>query len=307
MPDRPIMIGAGELLWDCFPDGRRPGGAPANVAFHAEQLGLNGIVYSRVGQDAPGDDLLAFLDQHGLSTRYVQRDADHETGRVTVDLTNQEHPAFTIHENAAWDHLVLDPSTQALAAEASAICFGTLAQRSTASREALQGLLGAARPTCLLVYDVNLRAPWYQRSWLETSLDAAHVVKLNDDELGRVASLLELETAQPAGFAECLFRRFGVDLVCLTRGSQGCLLLGTTQQVTAPGISVAAADPVGAGDAFTAALILARLHGWSLPTTAQFANRIGALVASHAGAMPQLASEFQQVIREFAEPPGDAE
>ena len=56
------------------------------------------------------------------------------------------------------------------------------------------------------------------------------------------------------------------------------------------------ADAVGAGDAFTAALISARLRGWGLQRAARFANEVGALVAARAGAMPALPAELADLV-----------
>lgn len=297
--DKPIVVGAGELLWDCFPDGRRPGGAPANVAFHAQQLGLDGIVYSRVGDDSLGAQLLEFLAGNGLSVQYVQRDLDHETGRVTVDLSQPEHPSYTIHENAAWDQLSVDEPTEQLAAQASAICFGTLAQRSPTSRRAIHTMISSASDQCRIVYDVNLRAPWYEPSWIERSLRAAHVVKLNDEEVDVVADLLHFGRHGPERVAHAIQEQFGVPLVCITRGSDGCLLVDENTAADVPGMEVQVADPVGAGDAFTAALIYAQLHSWPLATTATFANRIAALVAGSPGAMPDLGPQYRKLLSQF--------
>ena len=297
--DQPIVVGVGELLWDCFPDARRPGGAPANVAFHARQLGLNGVIFSRVGRDQLGDELIQFVADHGLSTGYVQRDDRHETSRVTVDLTRPEHPAFIIHEHAAWDYLALDPDTTKVMGNAAAICFGTLAQRSQTSRDTIHGCISVASSTCSIVYDVNLRAPWYDRDWIERSLHAAQIVKLNAEELHTLASLLELGTDRPQSVAQQLLGLFNVELVCVTRGTQGCLLVDGTRIADAPGIEVDVSDPVGSGDAFTAALIFATLRGWRLEATAGFANQVAALVASQPGAMPELSQPFAEIVSRF--------
>ncbi|NLE38521.1 MAG: hypothetical protein GX621_10900 [Pirellulaceae bacterium] len=142
--ERPIVVGLGELLWDCFGDSRRPGGAPANVAFQANQLGCRGVVCSRVGDDPLGRELIDFLDGQGLETRWVQRDVRHPTGTVTVDASRADHPEYTIHEGAAWDHLEFNGDLEDLMSRASAVCFGSLAQRSPASRETIHRALTAA-------------------------------------------------------------------------------------------------------------------------------------------------------------------
>jgi len=291
----PIVVGLGELLWDCFAESRLPGGAPANVAFHACQLGCRGIVCSRVGEDPLGDELLAFLAGQGLETDWVQRDRVHPTGTVTVDTSRPDHPRFTIHENVAWDALDFDAAVEALMGRAAAVCFGTLAQRSPGSRHTIQRAIRAVRPDCLVVYDVNLRQHFYRREWLETSLRASAIVKLNAEEVIEIDKLLGLDSPDQERFALALRERYGVDTVCITRGDRGCLLVGPDQAVDDPGTPVRVADAVGAGDAFTAALILARLRRWPLDSQASFANAVGALVASRPGAMPVLREEFTRL------------
>ncbi len=295
----PTVIGLGELLWDCFPDSRRPGGAPANVAFHANQLGCRGLVCSRVGCDPLGDELVAFLVQQGLETTLIQRDEERPTGTVTVDVSRPEHPRFTIHENAAWDYLAFEPSLEKALGEAAAVCFGTLAQRSATSRATIGRAIRAVPPGCLVVYDVNLRQHFYHREWVEASLRASHVVKLNGEETVELSRLLELDsrcavanTEGHLAFARAIQERFGVHTVCVTRGERGCLLVAQETAVDAPGVEIDVVDAVGAGDAFTAALIAARVRGWSLQEQAAFANAVGAMVASRSGAMPILGDEI---------------
>ena len=293
--DKPIVVGLGELLWDCFADRRLPGGAPANVAFHACQLGCLGMACSRVGRDALGDELVEFLRSQELRTDWVQRDPDHRTGTVTVDTSRPEHPRFTIHEDVAWDYLQFDAALEALASRADAICFGTLAQRSPQSRRTIDRAVRAARPACLVVYDVNLRQHFFDRDWVEQSLATSRVVKLSADEVVQLDRLLGLGQSGHEGFARAIQGRFGVETVCITRGAQGCLLVGPEQAVDGPGVPVRLADAVGAGDAFAAALILGQLRGWPLERQAAFANGVGALVAGRPGAMPPLRDQFARL------------
>lgn len=299
MIDAPIIVGLGELLWDVFADSRRPGGAPANVAFQAGQLGSRGIVASRVGTDALGEELLAFLAQQGLATDAVQRDALHPTGTVTVDTRQADCPSYVIHENVAWDYLALDDTWRPLLGQAAAVCFGSLAQRSAVSRQTIHEALRLVGPDCLVVYDVNLRQRWYQRAWIEESLALAKVVKLNADEVKVLAELLETPSAEHLAFAQSIQERYQVEVVCITRGAEGCLLVEADAVVDRAGVAVAVVDAVGAGDAFTAALIHARLHRWPLMAQATFANQVGALVASRPGAMPTLRAEFAQFAQAF--------
>lgn len=295
----PLVIGLGELLWDCFGDERRPGGAPANVAFQANQLGCRGTVVTRVGQDALGTELLNFLTQQQLSTEYVQIDETFPTGTVTVEFSDANDPQYTIHEQVAWDHLQFNEELAELMQQAQAVCFGTLAQREEDSRESIHQCLAATNSDCLVVYDINLRQKYYDRRWIERSLTAAKIVKLNQDEVQILSELLTISAENLQIFADHLQQEYGVTAVCITRGAEGCLIYADNQQYEIPGSPVEVADAVGAGDAFTAALISRRLLGWSWEQAALFANRVGGLVASKAGAMPVLRAEFERLSQEI--------
>ncbi len=288
------VIGLGELLWDCFPDERRPGGAPANVAFHAQQLGLSAAVATRVGSDPLGDELLQFLAQQGLSTELVQRDAEHGTGTVTVE-PKTEGTCYTFLENSAWDFLVADDQWLLAMANARAVCFGTLAQRGEVSRRTIHKCAAATSPQCLRVYDVNLRPPYHQRDWIDASLRLATIVKLNDDEVGVLAGIFERPEGSEIEFARWLLNAFQLDLVCITCGPRGAAAVSATETCETPGIAIQVADTVGAGDAFTAGLIWSRLNQWPLARGIAFANQVGALVASRPGAMPVLGVELAEL------------
>jgi fructokinase len=142
------------------------------------------------------------------------------------------------------------------------------------------------------VYDVNLRPPWYDHGTIERSLDQCTVVKLNEDEALRLANLFGLVVSDAAGCATHLLSRFNIELACITRGPNGCILVTGKDCIEDPGSYVKVADAVGAGDAFTAALICGLLGQWPLAVVARFANGVGGLVASRKGAMPALAAEY---------------
>ncbi len=293
----PIVVGLGELLWDCFHDSRRPGGAPANVAFQAEQLGCQGMVCSRVGKDALGDELIEFLTRQGLDTKHVQRDTLHPTGTVTVDSSRADHPQYTIHEQVAWDHIEYGSTLAALMEIASAVCFGSLAQRCAVSRGSIQKALAQTADDCLVICDVNIRQDWYTPATLDESLRASRLVKLNDAEVPLVAEVLDLDCNGDIEFCRAVQKRYDVEAVCVTQADRGCLLVDRDEVVDSPGVKIELVDAVGAGDAFTAAWITARLAGRPSEQQAALANRVGAMVASRAGAMPQLKKEFGEILR----------
>ena len=295
----PIVVGIGEILWDVFPDRRRPGGAPANVAFHANQLGMHGIVYSRVGRDELGDELLAFLVQHGLQTDYVFRDAHYPTGQAEVSFNDRGEPEFRFVPNVAWDHLDFHAAAETLMNSAAAVSFGTLAQREEDARNAIHQCLAAVNSKTITLYDANLRPPHVDREWIERSFAAARIVKVREDEAKQFASILDWKQYDLQHFAYHLRERYDVDLVCVTRGPRGCVLFAANETAEQAGVPLETVDPVGAGDAFAAALLFARLRSWSLTTTADFANRYAALVASRPGAMPRLEKELSELLQSF--------
>ncbi|WP_437201815.1 carbohydrate kinase family protein [Planctomicrobium sp. SH664] len=294
----PLVIGLGELLWDVFPDYRVPGGASGNFAFQAQQLGCRGMVVSSVGQDADGDELLQFLTAQGVDTRGVQRAPAHPTSRVTVTVSAEGQPDYVIHEQVAWDHLQMTPALQDAMREASAVCFGTLAQRNETSRETIQQALELVSVNCLRVYDVNLRQNYYHRDTIEASAMKADLVKLNDDEVRLLAPLLKFPTDE-VSFAQSLIDHFGTRVVCVTRGAKGCVVVSKDEIHEVPGRPVKVADTVGAGDSFTAALIVSQLKGWPLAIGSEFANHVGGMVAARKGGMPNLREEFAQLIARY--------
>lgn len=292
------FLGLGELLWDCFPDRRLPGGAPANVAFHAQQLGLSAATVTRVGCDELGDEICQFLKGQGLSLDLVQRDPIHGTGTVTVEPA-ATGTKYTFKPDSAWDFLEPQPALLQAMRSATAVCFGTLAQRCPVSREAIHACLAATSNDCLIIYDVNLRPPFFEREWIERSLHKARIAKLNDDEVRLLSDMLGANRPDNADFAHWLMDQYSLELVCVTRGATGCLVVSGDEIIDVPGNPVQVVDTVGAGDSFTAALIQTRLAGWPLKRSAEFANRVGALVASRPGAMAVLTDELAALRHEF--------
>ncbi|HEY3863637.1 MAG TPA: carbohydrate kinase [Verrucomicrobiae bacterium] len=281
------VIGLGEILWDILPDGRQLGGAPANFAFHARGLGARSRVISRVGPDDLGREILQRLQVLGLSTQEIQIDPSAPTGTVTVELSLDGQPRYTIHENVAWDCLAVTDSALAAAAEADAVSFGTLAQRCGVSRHAIQSLLAAIRPGALRILDLNLRQHYFSREVIETSLGLANLLKFNDAELPVLAELLGLRGGAREQI-EQLAAKYALRCVCLTRGAHGSLLHSGGQWSDDPSRPVAVKDTIGAGDAFTAALALGLLEGRSLDSINLRANQVARYVCSQEGATPLL-------------------
>lgn len=281
-----LVVGLGEVLWDLFPEGKQLGGAPANFAYITNLLGDRGIIASRVGHDALGDEIQQRLGTLGLEASYLQSDSARPTGTVRVRVDQDGQARFEITDMVAWDFLEWTPAWESLAQQADAICFGSLAQRSPASRETIHKFLGAARPGTARIFDVNLRQAFYSAKVLSESLKFADIAKLNAEELPRVVELLGIPHHGEQPSAERLRFAYGLKLVCVTRGARGSLLVSESERHEHPGFRVQVADTVGAGDAFTAALVHHFLRGAGLAAMNEAANRIGAWVASCVGATP---------------------
>ena len=281
------VIGMGEILWDLLPSGKQMGGAPANFAIHARGLGARSRVISRVGRDALGAEILRRLQALGVPTGEIQVDPSAPTGTVTVELSSDGQPRFTIHENVAWDRLALEKSALEAVAEADAVSFGTLAQRREPARGTIRALAAAVRPGAWRILDLNLRQQYFSREIVAASLRLSNIAKFNDAELPVLGELLGLR-GNAREQIEGLARQYGQRLVCLTRGAHGSLLYGDGQWADDPGEPVVVKDTVGAGDAFTAALAMGVLAGKPLEAINRRANEVAAYVCSREGATPTL-------------------
>jgi len=280
------VVGLGEVLWDLFPGRACLGGAPANFAYITTLMGDQGVVASRVGEDSRGIDALRRLEELGLDIDRVQTDRAHGTGVVNVKVDGNGLAEYEIAHPVAWDFLEWNANWQDLAEEADAVCFGSLAQRSERSRATIRRFLSAASPNTLKVFDVNLRQSYFSQEVLSESMRLANIVKLNDDELPKIMQLFELPHKDAFSSAQRLLRKYDLEIVCITRGARGSLLVRDGDTSEHPGFKVRVADTVGSGDAFTAGLVHEYLHGASLDLMNEVANLVGAWVASEVGAMP---------------------
>jgi fructokinase len=319
------VVGIGELLWDVYPDGRKvAGGAPFNFAFHCHQLGHPAVIVSRVGDDDLGRELREEVRRLGLSDEYIQTDRDHPTGTVRVTLDANKVPTYTITENVAWDHIEWEERAARLCYSAPASCFGTLVQRDFGSRGTLRrlmqnayGFVGLARPLDLfpwateedarhpiIIYDVNLRQSYYDPESIQASLRDAKWCKLSEEELAVLVGMFDLDWHSDLTALGHLARlkNWGKTVICLTRGSSGCLVLGRVEVndeqerisfyqeevCEETGVPARVVDTVGAGDAFTAAMVCLHLEGRPLRDCARFANHYAARVCEHRGATPRI-------------------
>ena len=264
----------GEVLFDHFPDGSRVlGGAPFNVAWHLQAFGQSARLISRIGSDPEGEQVLSAMRSWGMNTDYIQVDPRRPTGRVAVSFSNGE-PSYEIVTDCAYD--AIEPT----AAESCRLLYhGSLAARAATSAAALRQLRDAAAGSVFV--DVNLRPPWWQADRLRTSLAGADWVKLNHEEL---ALLGEHDSGGEPG--QLFLHRYGLRGLLVTHGARGAelLLAGGERLSVAPRPNIEVVDTVGAGDAFSAVLLLGLSREWPLPLTLQRAQEFAAAVVGCRGA-----------------------
>lgn len=288
---KPVVVGLGEVLWDVFPDGPRFGGAPANYACHAASLGAHAYVASAVGRDDLGERALQALRDKSVDTRAVAQ-YEAPTGAVHVKLDDEGKATYEFLANTAWDQLAWSESLAELAAGADAVCFGTLGQRSLTSRQTIHQFVSATPVNCLRIFDINLRTPFFSDDVILESLKLANILKLNDDELPFLANLLRLDGSDQSVMRQ-VAQQFELQMVALTRGAQGAILVHGDQTSEHPGVETTVVDTVGAGDSFTAALTLGLLANVDLDSIIDRASRVAAYVCSQSGATPELPIKLQ--------------
>jgi fructokinase len=292
-----VMVGLGEVLWDLLPSGKKLGGAPANFAYMVNVLGDQGIIASRVGDDEFGREAKVTIKGLGLDTTYVQQDHQHPTCTSEVDVDDAGQPEFKIKESVSWDYLEWTSAWGELAARADVICFGSLAQRSPIAGATIDRFLRSAPKETLRIYDVNLRQSFYSKDVLQRSLQHAHIVKVNDQELPKVSLLLGGGSGTEEAQARRLLEKYDLRLVCVTRGARGSLLVAEMESLAHVGFSVRVADAVGAGDAFTACLAHHYVRGRSLREINEYGNRFAAWVATQVGATPLIEGlQLQEIM-----------
>lgn len=289
-----VIAGIGEILWDILADTESLGGAPINFAYHTNALGAEGVAISTVGDDKRGAAALRQLEERGVATACVSVVTGAVTGYVQADIDADGVATYTFPDNVAWDAIVINEEARRAAKRLDAVCFGSLAQRSRRSRQAIEGFIGLLDEKVLKVFDLNIRQNFYSQELIEASLKIADVLKLNEDEIIVIKEMFDLK-GDDATVLQGLITRFGLGLCVLTRGGHGSLLVSKNGISDHGGYAAEIVDTIGAGDSFTAAAILGLLQQQDLDTINEYANRIAAYVCSQQGAMPPVPEKFRLV------------
>lgn len=284
----------GEVLWDQFPNGKKIGGAPLNVALRLKTLGCQVSMISSVGHDADGTEIISHIRKLGLDIKSITIVDDYPTGVVQVAVNERGSASYTIAYPAAWDKIELNDYTKDLVANADALIFGSLVCRDAVSRDALMQLLDTS---VYKVFDVNLRNPHYTIPVLEKLMGKADFIKFNDEELIEIANSLGSTLSTLEEYMKFISERTGTDSLCVTKGKHGAILMWKGQLIYSGGYPANVADTVGAGDSFLAALVAGLLKGGDPQWSLNFACATGALVAEQPGANPEISyAKVEQMI-----------
>ena len=289
MKEPSLVVGIGEVLWDMFPDGARFGGAPANFACSFAGLAKGRwpvAVVSAVGEDELGEKAVQSLVDHQLDVKHVSR-MRQPTGQVHVRLNDLGHASYEFATKSAWDYLEWSGKLQQLASRTAVVCFGTLGQRHTTSRATIRRFVSETPSSALRIFDINIRKPYVDGAMILDSMQMANVLKMNQDELPVLADLYHL-SGSDVSILKQLQSRFSLQLVALTRGEAGALIVRGEEISDLQGVETQVVDTVGAGDAFTAMAALGLLLGLDLDTINRKACQVASFVCMHSGATPRM-------------------
>jgi fructokinase len=292
-----IIAGIGELLWDIFKNVKKLGGAPANFAYHVSALGHEGIIISRIGNDELGREITYFLGKLNLDTGNIQVDNKKPTGTVVVKMDEHNQPVYIIKEEVAWDFLEWNKKINDMLSSVDAVCFGTLAQRNEITRQTILKFLKMVNKKAVKILDINLRQSFYNKQIIEESLKSADILKLNTGELEVLSSIFQINPKfSEKDACRFLIDKYSLNLISLTKGEEGSLILNDTSYCESPSFPYKVADRVGAGDAFTAAMIILYLKGKSLAEISEYANRLASWVTSQKGGTPVYDSAIKKTM-----------
>lgn len=296
-----MILVIGEILFDVFEDVKRLGGAPFNFAYHLMNLGVPVRFISRIGNDALGKKILNLLEQYRFSVEDIQIDDAHDTGTVTVQLNTSGIPTFHINTDVAYDYIhYLPKEHSSLIKKADVIYFGTLVQRSKQGLENIQKFIKNRRPGAHCFYDINLRPNCYSREAILASLENADILKLNTQELDECKRILRFSKNNDA-FIPFLMDRYELKMLAVTDGDKGSELYTPDGHFRSKTHRVSSmVDTVGAGDAYSAMLLIGMVKGWEPDRMLSMASMFASRMCNIRGAVPD-SRDFYEPIKEMIE------
>jgi fructokinase len=281
----------GEVLWDLLPDASVLGGAPFNFTYRINSLDNEGVMISAIGKDTLGEKAVKTISELQISDRYIQINPEYPTGTVNVFFDEFKNPDYEIIKDVAYDFVTFNENLEELILQVDCICFGTLAQRNSISKQTLHKLLMHFKGKYRF-YDLNLRKDCYSTENIISSLNNADILKLNKQEANKLNDLLQLNKNGLVEICGELINSYQLQYCVITLEEYGSLAVSESGEVVYnPGFKVNLTDPLGAGDAFSAGFVDALLRGKSLKEASESGNRLGALVATKTGATQKITQD----------------
>lgn len=275
----------GEVLFDVFPTHRKIGGAPLNVALRLASLGANTHIISRIGTDTIGQELIDYVRMNGVNTTSIQVDEVFNTGEVIVQLNEKGSASYTINYPVAWDKIVCIPEDEIMVKKADALVFGSLVCRDSVSQNSLLEIINYAK---YAVFDVNLRAPFYNKEILINLMMQSDFIKFNDDELYEISAFMNSPYHSLEQNILFIAEQTNTKHICVTKGNHGAVLYYNEKMYYNSGYKIDVMDTVGSGDSFLAGLLSKLLINSNPQEAIDFACALGAIVAKNEGANPKI-------------------
>ncbi len=288
------IVGLGELLWDCFPTYRRIGGAPANFAYHAAQFGHDALVVSAIGDDEDGRGLVKTLDDHHLPHHLEV--VPLPTGTVLIDDSKNNDPKYNINTDVAWSAIPFNKELEEIARNSRVVCYGTLAQYGSVSRDTICRFLDCVPDDCYKIYDINLRdnsgTPLYDLATIQSSILRCNILKVNIDELDYLIKELRIDVAgiddMEIRSRRLMSRYPNIKYLIVTMGVNGSWIFDPVESSHQDTPKVKLVDTVGAGDSFTGAFIGCLLNGKTMQEAHKIAVDTSAYVCTQPEGMPKM-------------------
>ncbi len=280
-----FIVGIGDVLWDCLPEGRKIGGAPANFAYYMKQFGFDSLLVSGIGKDSLGGEIVDLLNQMGLEHKLEV--LDYPTGTVMIDVDKDGIPTYDIIENVAYDFIPYTPSLDEIARKCNVACFGSMTQRNPVSRSTIRRFLEAMPQTeeTYKVFDINLRQNFYDKEIITESLKLCNVFKINDEELEIVKDMFGYDSDSHEDICRRLIHDWNLKFLILTCGTKGSHIFTTSETSSMGTPEVKVADTVGAGDSFIATFMAGILKGMTIKEAHELAVEVSAQVCTRYGGM----------------------
>lgn len=283
----------------------RAGGSPYNVAIALGRLGADVGFLGRISRDPFGQLLRAQLRKSGVSLDYVV-DTDDLSLVALVQIVSQVKPVFTFYRDPEGAYVLREEEVPDRLDGVDILHFGSISLLMEPGATAITHLVQREAGQRLISFDPNVRPILIEDKeaylgdvdeWVRCS----DIVKVSSDDVAWLYPGRPLNEVADRWLAQ------GAALVVITLGEEGAVAFTPSAfaRVLAPQVDVA--DTVGAGDAFTAALLLALHRGGYLTAEAvrnlpqetltdilRFAVRVGSLTCTRAGAEPPWLEEVQE-------------